>query len=280
MAFQFTAGERHVFARQPYVPLSEWAARNLIVRDGPHAGGRYRRDVNPYLVGIMDAWSAPGVEEVVVCGSAQTGKTLVMHAALCYCVARRPGPRMLAMQDDDAMGKVAQLKLLPMFRSSPGVRGMLGKVRAQRIGFRDGTSLFLASAQSPGQRASISIPGVFDPVSREGRILVDGGLTDPVPVSAARALGAEVVIAVDLNGDAATPPARPPNLLATLLQTERLVENALSRLTLAQRPADVLIRPKTGPIQTLDFLGGRAALVAGEEAVRDARPALEEALER
>ena len=97
MAFQFTAGERHVFARQPYVPLSEWAARNLIVRDGLHAGGRYRRDVNPYLVGIMDAWSAPGVEEVVVCGSAQTGKTLVMHAALCYCVARRPGPRMLAM---------------------------------------------------------------------------------------------------------------------------------------------------------------------------------------
>ena len=47
MAFRFTAGERHVFARQPYVPLSEWAARNLIVRDGPHAGGRYRRDVNP-----------------------------------------------------------------------------------------------------------------------------------------------------------------------------------------------------------------------------------------
>ena len=161
MAFQFTAGERHVFARQPYVPLSEWAARNLIVRDGPHAGGRYRRDVNPYLVGIMDAWSAPRVEEVVVCGSAQTGKTLVMHAALCYCVARRPGPRMLAMQDDDAMGKVAQLKLLPMFRSSPGVRGMLGKVRAQRIGFRDGTSLFLASAQSPGQRASISIQDLF-----------------------------------------------------------------------------------------------------------------------
>ena len=101
------------------------------------------------------------MEEVVVCGSAQTGKTLVMHAALCYCVARRPGPRMLAMQDDDAMGKVAQLKLLPMFRSSPGVRGMLGKVRAQRIGFRDGTSLFLVSAQSPGKRASISIQDLF-----------------------------------------------------------------------------------------------------------------------
>lgn len=48
-------------------------------------------------------------------------------------------------------------------------------------------------------RASISVPGIFTPVRRDGRLLVDGGLTDPVPVSAARALGADYVIAVDLN---------------------------------------------------------------------------------
>ena len=48
-------------------------------------------------------------------------------------------------------------------------------------------------------RASISVPGILTPVHREGRLLVDGGLVDPVPVSAARALGANLVIAVDLN---------------------------------------------------------------------------------
>ncbi len=48
-------------------------------------------------------------------------------------------------------------------------------------------------------RASISIPGVFTPVVRDDRILVDGGLTNPVPVSLARALGADFVIAVDVN---------------------------------------------------------------------------------
>lgn len=48
-------------------------------------------------------------------------------------------------------------------------------------------------------RASISVPGIFTPVRRNGRILVDGGLTNPVPVSAVRAMGAEFVIAVDLN---------------------------------------------------------------------------------
>lgn len=48
-------------------------------------------------------------------------------------------------------------------------------------------------------RASISVPGVFTPVRSNGRILVDGGLVNPVPVSVARAMGADIVIAVDLN---------------------------------------------------------------------------------
>jgi NTE family protein len=48
-------------------------------------------------------------------------------------------------------------------------------------------------------RASISVPGIFTPVRSNGRILVDGGLTNPVPVSAVRAMGAGFVIAVDLN---------------------------------------------------------------------------------
>ncbi|MDT8375663.1 MAG: patatin-like phospholipase RssA [Mariprofundaceae bacterium] len=50
-------------------------------------------------------------------------------------------------------------------------------------------------------RASISLPGLFTPVKLDGQWLVDGGLVDPVPVSLCRAMGAEVVIAVNLNGD-------------------------------------------------------------------------------
>ncbi|MBR3921936.1 MAG: patatin-like phospholipase family protein, partial [Kiritimatiellae bacterium] len=46
-------------------------------------------------------------------------------------------------------------------------------------------------------RASMSIPGVFPPVERDGRVLVDGQLVDPVPVSVCRAMGADAVIAVD-----------------------------------------------------------------------------------
>ena len=48
-------------------------------------------------------------------------------------------------------------------------------------------------------RASIAVPGIFTPVRVDGRVLVDGGLSNPVPVSVLRAMGAEQVIAVDLN---------------------------------------------------------------------------------
>lgn len=50
-------------------------------------------------------------------------------------------------------------------------------------------------------RASIGIPGIFSPVLRDERWLLDGGLVNPVPVSLGRALGADVIIAVDLNSD-------------------------------------------------------------------------------
>ncbi len=50
-------------------------------------------------------------------------------------------------------------------------------------------------------RASIALPGLFTPAQQDGRLLVDGGLVNPVPVSLCRALGADVVVAVDLNWD-------------------------------------------------------------------------------
>ena len=51
-------------------------------------------------------------------------------------------------------------------------------------------------------RASIALPGLFTPVARpDGRLLVDGGIVNPVPTSLARAMGADIVIGVDLNSD-------------------------------------------------------------------------------
>ena len=55
-------------------------------------------------------------------------------------------------------------------------------------------------------RASSAIPGVFEPVRLDGKLLVDGGVAQNLPVKVARAMGADVVIAVDVT---AIEPARP-----------------------------------------------------------------------
>jgi NTE family protein len=64
----------------------------------------------------------------------------------------------------------------------------------REIWFREGPVM-------PAVRASIGLPGLFTPIAHEGRWLVDGGLANPVPVSLCRAMGADLVIAVNLNGD-------------------------------------------------------------------------------
>lgn len=64
-------------------------------------------------------------------------------------------------------------------------------------------------------RASLSIPGVFTPAQRDGNILVDGGLVNPIPIDVVREMGAEVVVAVDLNNSlSATEAAQDPDVLA------------------------------------------------------------------
>ena len=106
MSLIFTPGERHVFKRREALSVSDWAAKSVIVQDGPYRGARLRPDVTPYLPGIMDAWGRPGVEQVLVCGAPQTGKTLALYACLGYAVDRRPGTKMLAMPDDKTLSRV------------------------------------------------------------------------------------------------------------------------------------------------------------------------------
>lgn len=84
-------------------------------------------------------------------------------------------------------------------------------------------------------RASIAVPGIFTPVRRNGRLLVDGGLTDPVPVSAARALGADYVIAVDLNHEIVAGKNLKP--LRRQRRDEGQAVNGLARLAEEQRRA-------------------------------------------
>ena len=105
-------------------------------------------------------------------------------------------------------------------------------------------------------RASMSIPGVFPPVERGGRVLVDGQLVDPVPVSECRAMGADTVIAVDINPPHAASEKKPYskfNMVDVLTSTLNVLNRHLTDRAFADDSPDVLIQPDVGGVLALDF---------------------------
>jgi NTE family protein len=150
-------------------------------------------------------------------------------------------------------------------------------------------------------RASLAMPGLFTPVSTDDGILVDGALVNPVPVSLARAMGADVVIAVDLShgivgrnvvvrdADAsetdeegwlrrsigklwpANGEPQAPSLLAVIASSLDIMQVRITRSRMAGEPPDVTVAPRLAHIGLLDF--DRA-----EEAIREGERAMEAAL--
>jgi NTE family protein len=155
-------------------------------------------------------------------------------------------------------------------------------------------------------RASMSLPGLFPPVRNQGRWLVDGGLVNPVPVTACHALGADVVIAVNLNSDIVgkrqkrtkVSSAReeagllqnlkrqakeysnslfssddeddPPGLLSAVSSSINIFQDRITRSRLAGDPADILISPKLSDVGLLEFGKAQEAISTGEDCVKRA----------
>lgn len=117
-------------------------------------------------------------------------------------------------------------------------------------------------------RASMSVPGAVAPAEYEGRLLVDGGLTDNLPVGVARSMGADIVIAVNLG----TPLMKREELSSIIgvtgqmlnILTEQNVRASLASL----RPTDVLIEPALGDFSATDFDHLLAPVPVGEAAAR------------
>ncbi len=101
-------------------------------------------------------------------------------------------------------------------------------------------------------RASMALPGLFTPAERDGRLLVDGGLVNPVPVSLARAMGADIVIAVDLNADIMSRHLRPvsstvPPLPAVEQAVEEEAADAASTAPWMRKLQDGVVSLLPGP---------------------------------
>lgn len=167
-------------------------------------------------------------------------------------------------------------------------------------------------------RASYALPGVFSPVQVDSRWLVDGALVNPVPVSVCRALGARLVIAVNLNADvfgksrvgadrkpdekSAFPEERGlegltgttpgnivmrqlfghdksgPSMFSVMVGSLNIIQDRLSRSRLAGDPPDVVVTPRLGNIGLLEFHRAEEAIAEGILSVERAMPSLKDAL--
>jgi NTE family protein len=131
-------------------------------------------------------------------------------------------------------------------------------------------TLFRRGNTGTAVRASSSVPGVFQPVNIGGHEYVDGGLTSPVPVKAARSLGADIVIAVDISVKPKNAKIR--DTLDILLQTFAIMGNSISSYELLN--ADIVIRPNISGVGSTDFEAKHLAIMEGEKAAQAALPAI------
>jgi NTE family protein len=161
--------------------------------------------------------------------------------------------------------------------------------------------------------ASIAVPGLFQPVPYEGRYLVDGSVVNPIPVSLCRAMGADIVLAVDLGSDLVgryvrdddraptqtarrgfisrflprnnsgserqgEPEAIPPSLLETLMGSINIMQLRIARSRLAGEPPDALLTPRLGHLGLLDYHRAEFAIAEGREAVTRMLPVIRNAI--
>lgn len=134
--------------------------------------------------------------------------------------------------------------------------------------------LFQRGDTGTAVRASSAVPAVFLPVKISGHEYVDGGLVSPVPVRAARQMGAELVIAVDISN------APEGNLaggtLDVLLQTVSIMSKSINYFELKE--ADVVVRPALLGVSSADFGSRKKSIEAGRLAMLQLMPQLRAAI--
>jgi NTE family protein len=143
------------------------------------------------------------------------------------------------------------------------------RFRAVATDLETGEPVIMGSGDlTSAMRASLSAPGIFAPVERQGRLLVDGGIADNVPVDIARSMGVDILIVVDV-GSPLEPRAKLSDVTAISNQMlailiRRNAEQQLATLS----PRDILIEPALGNASSFDFGAVARVIGMGETAAR------------
>src|SRR5262245_58566713 len=147
--------------------------------------------------------------------------------------------------------------------------------RAVATDIETGEAVVLSKGSlSRAMRASMSVPGALAPVEIDGRLLVDGGIANNLPIDLARKLCGDVIIAVNIG----TPPLKREEVTSTFTVGVQLI-NFLGKANVERQlrslgPRDILIAPDLGDISAGSFERSADAIRVGEEAARAAANSL------
>jgi len=234
-------------------------------------------------LGVLRAFAEDGLEVHVVTGTSVGALAATLHACgLGYAeiaeLARSTGRFELLDPVFSRAGAINGQAYAAWIRTATGgkrLREFPIPVGITVTDIEAGIPLLIVDGD-PGEavQASATVPGTVIPVQSKGRTLVDGGVLSIVPVRFARAMGADVVVAVDIFCGQ-TPPLK-QNALDTVLNTLRLQSCLLARDEIAS--ADILIRPDFEPGDPVSFAQRDRAIAAGYEAAKAALPAIRERL--
>jgi len=190
------------------------------------------------------------------------------------------GPKLGVGRDSSLLpkGAISGQKISFLFESLVHDRVQVAEFDDLPIPFRavaadiaTGREVVLSSGNlALAMRASMSVPGVFDPVELDGHLLVDGGIVNNVPVDVVRAMGADRLIVVDVGSPMANRDEL-DNLVSVVGQmTSLLIRNNVEAQVATLTPDDLLIRPEILTVTSTDFEKSREAIDIGYDAANDA----------
>jgi NTE family protein len=129
----------------------------------------------------------------------------------------------------------------------------------------------------PAISASMALPGVFQPVAIDGRVLVDGGTVNPVPYDII-APDCDIVIAVDVIGLRSNPPDEAPGYFDTIFQSAKVMQAAIMSEKRKLSEPDIYVAPAVSDVRSLEFFRAEQVLEQAEPAKQMLRQQLESAL--
>lgn len=245
-------------------------------------------------IGVLRALEKAGIRPQIVCGSSIGALVGAVYAdgdldALEEWVLDLTWRKVLGFFDISFSGGFLKgAKLISFMRNNlldKRVEDLALPFGAVATDLRSGREIWLREGIATDVvRASIATPGLFTPCELDGRLLVDGALVNPVPVSLCRAMGADFVIGVDLGSGIAgryvrgRPRERQPNMIEVVAESISIMQVRITRSRLAGEPADVLIAPRLGNMGALDYHRAAESVKEGRAAAELMLPQIEQLL--